>query len=159
MYNHVALVRGAMVPKWLLHELDNATVGTRCKILDEWSHSTGISQSQKARQQPAGVPDMLVSWGSACSWWGQLEKFVVLPLSNLAACYYAIPCLWLVGPSVSMICGSDGILAKPTNDNGKIANGSASSNFTPTPTHPSYRVVSREKELQPLPPRHISYGL
>jgi hypothetical protein len=23
-----------------------------------------------------------------------------------------------------MICGSDGILAKPTNDNGKIANGS-----------------------------------
>jgi hypothetical protein len=25
---------------------------------------------------------------------------------------------------VSMICGSDGILAKPTNDNGKIANGS-----------------------------------
>jgi hypothetical protein len=26
---------------------------------------------------------------------------------------------------VSMICGSDGILAKPTNDNGKIANGSA----------------------------------
>jgi hypothetical protein len=27
---------------------------------------------------------------------------------------------------VSMICGSDGILAKPTNDNGKIANGSES---------------------------------
>jgi hypothetical protein len=26
---------------------------------------------------------------------------------------------------VSMICGSDGILAKPTNNNGKIANGSA----------------------------------
>jgi hypothetical protein len=26
---------------------------------------------------------------------------------------------------VSMICGSDGILAKPTNDNGKIANGSS----------------------------------
>jgi hypothetical protein len=26
---------------------------------------------------------------------------------------------------VSIICGSDGILAKPTNDNGKIANGSA----------------------------------
>jgi hypothetical protein len=25
---------------------------------------------------------------------------------------------------VSMICGSDGILAKPTNDNGKITNGS-----------------------------------
>jgi hypothetical protein len=25
---------------------------------------------------------------------------------------------------VSMICGSDGILAKPTNNNGKIANGS-----------------------------------
>jgi hypothetical protein len=25
---------------------------------------------------------------------------------------------------VSMICGSDGILAKPTIDNGKIANGS-----------------------------------
>jgi hypothetical protein len=25
---------------------------------------------------------------------------------------------------VSMICGSDGIMAKPTNDNGKIANGS-----------------------------------
>jgi hypothetical protein len=52
------------------------------------------------------------------------EKFVILPLSILVVCYYAIPCLWLVGPSVSMICGSDGILAKPTNDNGKIANGS-----------------------------------
>jgi hypothetical protein len=29
-----------------------------------------------------------------------------------------------MGPSVSMICGSDVILAKPTNDNGKIANSS-----------------------------------
>jgi hypothetical protein len=28
---------------------------------------------------------------------------------------------------VSMICGSDGIMAKPTNDNGKIANGSTKS--------------------------------
>jgi hypothetical protein len=28
---------------------------------------------------------------------------------------------------MSMICGSDGILAKPTNDNGKIANGSPTS--------------------------------
>jgi hypothetical protein len=28
-----------------------------------------------------------------------------------------------------MICGSDGILAKPTNDNGKIANGSSSAHL------------------------------
>jgi hypothetical protein len=28
-----------------------------------------------------------------------------------------------------MICGSDGILAKPTNDNGKIANGSNNNMF------------------------------
>jgi hypothetical protein len=28
-----------------------------------------------------------------------------------------------------MICGSDGILAKPTNDNGKIANGSFFKSF------------------------------
>jgi hypothetical protein len=34
---------------------------------------------------------------------------------------------------VSMICGSDGILAKPTNDNGKIANGSAL--VAPGPNH------------------------
>jgi hypothetical protein len=31
---------------------------------------------------------------------------------------------------VSMICGSDGILTKPTNDNGKIANGSPSTGHT-----------------------------
>jgi hypothetical protein len=30
-----------------------------------------------------------------------------------------------------MICGSDGILAKPTNDNGKIANGSGNANGRP----------------------------
>jgi hypothetical protein len=52
------------------------------------------------------------------------EKFAILPLSILAVCYYAISCLWLMRPSVSMICGSNGILAKPTNDNDKIANGS-----------------------------------
>jgi hypothetical protein len=52
------------------------------------------------------------------------ENFAILSLSILAVCYYAIPCLWLVGPSVSMICGSDGILTKPINDNGKIVNGS-----------------------------------
>jgi hypothetical protein len=28
-----------------------------------------------------------------------------------------------------MICGSDGILAKPTNDSGKIANGSSTRMF------------------------------
>lgn len=50
------------------------------------------------------------------------EKFVILPLSILVVCYYVIPCLWLVGPSVSMICEPDGIPAKPTNHNGKIAN-------------------------------------
>jgi hypothetical protein len=31
---------------------------------------------------------------------------------------------------VSMICGSDGILAKPTNDNGKIVNGSTCNGYT-----------------------------
>jgi hypothetical protein len=81
------------------------------------------------------------------------EKFAVLPFSNLAACYYAIPCLWLVRPSVSMICGSDGILAKPINDNGKIANGSfsppgLSCAHTPTAAYPS-RAPRTPRALRP----------
>jgi hypothetical protein len=73
---------------------------------------------------PARVSRLVILWIIDEGLLLLIEKFVILPLSILAACYYAIPCLWLVGPSVSMICGSDGILAKPTNDNGKIANGS-----------------------------------
>jgi hypothetical protein len=48
-----------------------------------------------------------------------------------------------------MICGSDGILAKPTNDNGKIANGS----LTHTAAHPFHaggHAPARQQALLPL---------
>jgi hypothetical protein len=84
------------------------------------------------------VPPLLPSCSSIISFvgfcgirpWLQIcclsrEKFAILPLSVLDVYYYVIPCLWLVGPSVSMIYGSDGILAKPINNNSKIDNSSS----------------------------------
>jgi hypothetical protein len=90
-------------------------------------HNVGRVDDEWVASLSRGLTDACIMYAQSCrstcavQVWS--EKFVILPLSILVVCYYVIPCLWLVGPSVSMICRPDSILAKPTKDNGKIANG------------------------------------
>jgi hypothetical protein len=51
-----------------------------------------------------------------------IEKFAILAFLTWAKCYYVILCLWLVGPSVSMICGPGSKIEKFTTESDKIAN-------------------------------------
>lgn len=63
---------------------------------------------------------------------------------------------------MSMICGSDGILAKPTNDNGKIANDSQSERGSRLRAYPKVNmdnVRPDQATLDPSPSQLSGYIL
>jgi hypothetical protein len=64
----------------------------------------------------------ILKFNQTMSYCSNNEKFAILAFLTWAKCYYVTLCLWLVGPSMSMICGPESKIEKFATESDKIAN-------------------------------------